>query len=193
MAEVILSTEDLTVLGGPSSISVDVDFGPAGVRGSQIFVGDGDPNSPETEIGQSDIKILDLYINIGTSSDEYRYVYQYVSENAINYWKKLFKLIPDIKSLNSSATFVDGETTVDVLISEIVSSELVSSIEASSFNVQATIQGTSPVALSVSLGTPSGTGSARTLPVTINASEFVSGSWSLLSGLKVVQLLITVV
>ena len=67
MAEVILSTEDITVLGGPSSINVDVDFGPPGTRGSQIFIGQGNPNDPTTEIGQDVINILDLYINIKTA------------------------------------------------------------------------------------------------------------------------------
>jgi len=38
MADVILSTEDLTVLGGPSSLNLEIDFGPKGDRGSQIFV-----------------------------------------------------------------------------------------------------------------------------------------------------------
>jgi hypothetical protein len=193
MAEVILSTEDITVLGGPSSINVDVDFGPEGTRGSQIFIGEGNPNEPTTEIGQDDIKILDLYINLKTDDVDYLYVYQYVTENGINTWKPFFDLVPNTKSLNSSATFTAGATTINVPINQIVPSDMVATIAASSFNVQATIQNSLPVALAVELGTPSGTGDARALPITVRASELSGSTWTALSGAKTVQLLITVV
>ena len=167
MAEVILSTEDITVLGGPSSISVDVDFGPAGIRGSQIFVGQGNPNEPTTVIGQTDIKILDLYINLKTTDIDYLFIYQYLAENGINSWKPLFKLIPNIKSLNSSATFTAGSTTINVPVNQIVPSESVATVTAANFNVQATIRGTLPTALAVSVGAPSGSGNARAVPITV--------------------------
>lgn len=193
MAEVILSTEDITVLGGPSSVSVDVDFGPQGTRGSQIFVGEGDPNDPATVIGQSDIKILDLYINIKPTDLEYLYVYQYVTETSVEYWKKLFRIIPNTKSLNSSATFASGETTINVPVNQIVNADDVATVAAADFSVQATILNANPVALSVEIGEPSGTGSARAVPITINAVEYSGSSWSALAGSKTVQLLITVV
>jgi hypothetical protein len=193
MAEVILSTEDITVLGGPSSINVDVDFGPAGTRGSQIFIGEGNPNEPTTEIGQDDIKVLDLYINLKTTDVDYLYVYQYVTENGIETWKPFFDLVPNTKSINSLATFTAGSTVINVPINQIVPSDLVATIAATSFNVQATIQNTLPVALAVEIGTPSGTGSARVLPITVRASELSSGTWTALSVAKTVQLLITVV
>lgn len=193
MAEVILSTEDITVLGGPSSINVDVDFGPPGTRGSQIFLGQGNPNEPTTEIGQDDIKILDLYVNLKTTDVDYLYVYQYVTENGVRSWKSLFDLIPNTKSLNSLASFTTGATTINVPINQIVPSDLVSTVTGSSFNVQATIQNSLPVALAVELGTPSGTGDARALPITVRASELSGSTWTALSGNKTVQLLITVV
>jgi hypothetical protein len=193
MAEVILSTEDITVLGGPSSINVDVDFGPPGIRGSQIFIGEGNPNDSATEIGQDDIKVLDLYINLKTTDEDYLYVYQYVTENGIKTWKPFFDLVPNTKSLNSLATFTAGATTINVPINQIVPSDLVATIAATSFNVQATIQNSVPVALAIEIGTPSGTGNARSLPITVNASELSGGTWSAISGNKTVQLLITVV
>ena len=193
MAEVILSTEDITVLGGPSSISVDVDFGPAGIRGSQIFVGQGNPNEPTTVIGQTDIKILDLYINLKTTDIDYLFIYQYLAENGINSWKPLFKLIPNIKSLNSSATFTAGSTTINVPVNQIVPSESVATVTAANFNVQATIRGTLPTALAVSVGAPSGSGNARAVPITVVGSELSGSTWAALSGSKTVQLLITVV
>jgi hypothetical protein len=193
MTEVILSTEDITVLGGPSSISVDVDFGPAGTRGSQIFLGQGNPNDPQTEIGQDDIRILDLYINLKTGDADYRHLYQYVTENGVNSWKSMVSLIPNIRSINSSATFTSGATTINVPVNLVVPSEQVATVAASNFNVQATILGTLPTALAVSIGSPAGTGNARAVPITINASELSGSTWSALSGPKTVQLLITVV
>ncbi len=191
MAEVILSTEDLTVLGGPSSISVDIDFGPEGVRGSQIFVGEGDPNSEETVIGQTDIKVLDLFINIKSSDPEYLYVYQYVNQDGTLFWKKLFNLIPNIRAINSSATFTAGATTINIPVSSLVPTELVASVTAADFNVQLSILNSNPTANSIQIGEP--TGSPRNLPITINAIEYSSSTWSNLSGSKTVQLSITMV
>ena len=34
MADILLSNDDLTVFGGPESISLDLDIGPQGDRGS---------------------------------------------------------------------------------------------------------------------------------------------------------------
>jgi hypothetical protein len=44
MADVLLSNDDITVLGPPNTVEVLVDIGPTGTRGSQVFVGIGDPN-----------------------------------------------------------------------------------------------------------------------------------------------------
>jgi hypothetical protein len=52
MVDVIVSPDSLSLVGGPSTVNVEVDFGPAGTRGSQIFVGRGQPNNPSTVIGQ---------------------------------------------------------------------------------------------------------------------------------------------
>lgn len=192
MAEVVLSTEDLTVLGGPSSINVDLDFGNEGIRGSQIFIGEGDPNLEETIIGQDDIKILDLYINIKASDEEYLYLYQYVSENGVQSWKKLFKLIPNTKSVTSAVTFDAGVATVNVPLNQIVATELVTTAVAADFNVQATIENANPVAASVVIGEPTGT-TLRVLPITIHAARFSSGTWAALTGSNKIHLMITVV
>jgi hypothetical protein len=106
----------------------------------------------------------------------------------------MFSLIPNTKSLNSLATFTSGATTINVPVNQIVPSDRVSTVTASNFNVQATIQNNLPIALSVQLGTPSGTGSARSLPITVRASELSGSTWTALNSVsKTVQLLITVV
>ena len=44
MPEIVVSSEDLTVFGGPATVNVEVDFGPAGSRGSYIYNIAGSPN-----------------------------------------------------------------------------------------------------------------------------------------------------
>jgi len=39
MTDVVLTTDDLTVLSGPETIELLVDIGPTGTRGSKFFVG----------------------------------------------------------------------------------------------------------------------------------------------------------
>ena len=75
MPEVLLSNDDVTVLGPPSQIELLLDIGPQGLRGSQVFIGTGDPNS--IEIGQEP-ELNDLFINTSPGPD-YGYLYQYLS------------------------------------------------------------------------------------------------------------------
>ena len=74
MTDVVLSTDDLTVLSGPETIELLVDIGPTGTRGSKFFVGIGNPNSDDT----LDPLLNDLYVNSAPGSD-YGYLYHYVS------------------------------------------------------------------------------------------------------------------
>ena len=43
MADILLSTDDLTIFGGPESVSLDLDIGPQGDRGSIIVGSNGNP------------------------------------------------------------------------------------------------------------------------------------------------------
>ena len=66
MAEVLISSDDLTVLGGPSTVAVDLDFGATGTRGSLIYASNGDPNLPASGI-PAGVLPYDLAINISAS------------------------------------------------------------------------------------------------------------------------------
>jgi hypothetical protein len=190
LTEVLIASEDLTVLGGPESISLDLDFGPAGQRGSQIFVSNGKPNL--VQIGQTP-NVFDLCINTLTSDDEYLYMYQYQNISGSNTWTPLFKIIPNIYSTNRTVTFVDGEITINVPVRRIIPESLIGSITASKFNVQHSISGNSnPVSSSISISTiTSSTGGDMVLPVTIKAIEYSSGIWSNLGSTATVHLLIS--
>lgn len=204
MTEVLLASDDISVVGvgSPASISLDLDFGPAGQRGSQIFVGYGDPNDSNTEIGQ-DPKYLDLYINIlpndsfGNQNSDYLSMYQYINVNGVLSWTKLFKLLPNTYSFNTlpdQITFTAGEATLYVPIDKIVPSNLVGSYGPESFNVQLSIIGQNPISYSITIGSSFETiAGADNLKIIINAIEYSNNSWAEVSGQRVIHGFITVV
>ena len=190
MAEVILSSDDLTVLGGPSIVSVDVDFGPTGDRGSQIFVGNGNPNV--VEIGQTP-KIFDLYINILSSDPEYLNYYQYQNVDGTNVWVRLFDLVPFSKTYKTEETFITGAVTFNIPIASIVSEIDIESVSSENFSVQYAITGTNPISSAITVGEPSLVFDILSLPITINAVEYISSAWQPVAGDRLIDLFITMV
>jgi hypothetical protein len=192
MVDVVVSPDSLSLVGGPSSISVDVDFGPAGTRGSQIFVGRGQPNNPSTVIGQTP-NILDLYINIApaTVDEEYLNVYQYQSIDGASTWVRLFDLLPENVTFKRTATFSSGSTTIEIPISDIT--PIVDGLTSANFSVQYSIENTNPVSAGLSVAALEEDAGVLNLPITLNAVEFSTGTWSSLSGTKTVNLFITMV
>jgi len=196
MVDILLTTEDVAVLGGPETVNVEVDFGPTGDRGSQIFSNVGKPvigTNGLTELAP-DCQLFDLYINILSTDDEYQYVYQLQNVLGTNTWVKLFKLVSNIYSKNYTATsFVDGVWTMNIPVAEIVPSSLVGSASAENFNIQYSVLNQYPIASSINVGEISTSGGERILPVTVTASELLDGTFVSIDDIKVVQLFITVV
>ena len=199
MAEVLLASDDLTILGGPSSVNVNLDIGPQGERGTLIFVGNGKPDLAIALPTGYTVKVLDMYINILSSDDEYMYLYQYVNNGVSNEWVKLMKLTPNQYSVNSNTTFVNGVADINLPLSAIVPSypELLANITAENFNVQATVPNLNPISSGVIVGEiiVDPVTSTQVLPISITAIEYDSDSstWSDITGDKVVYLYITVV
>lgn len=189
MTEVLIANDDLTVLGGPSSINVNLDLGATGKRGSQIFISPGDPTDPTTIIGQVP-EIFDLCINVLTSNSEYLYLYQYQNLGAANSWVPLFKLIPNTYSQNYLKSFIDGEIQVNIPVFSITDSQ---NVTATSFNIQTNIVNDNPVSTSLIIQDISIVDDIQVLPIVIKAVEYVAGSWENLTGTKTVHLSITVV
>lgn len=184
---VLVANDDLTVIGGPTSIKVSMDLGATGKRGSQIFISPGNPN--EVVIGQTP-EIFDLCINTSKADAEYLYMYQYQNLGAVNQWVPLFDIIPDTFSANYTKAFVSGQTQINVPIIDITATE---NLTSENFNVQYSIVGTTPISSSVSLGTVTIVDDVQILPITITAAEFVDSAWSSVDGTKIVHLSITVV
>jgi hypothetical protein len=190
MPDVLLSNDDITVLGPPAIVELLVDIGPSGTRGSQVFVGVGDPNS--IVIGQTPL-LNDLYINTSPGG-ELGYMYQYVSEPGGDTWIKVLDLNPSIYSINYEAIFSAGTTSITIPIADIV--EVTGSpLTADNFNVQHSITHSNPIASSISI--PALTGDGSNLVVDITAVEYSSESgpaeWLELDGYLTVHLVVSIV
>jgi hypothetical protein len=190
MPDVLLSNDDITVLGPPAVVELLVDIGPTGTRGSQVFVGVGDPNS--ITIGQTPL-LNDLFINTSPGG-ELGYMYQYVSEPGGNTWIKVLDLNPSIYSINYEAIFSAGTTSITIPIADIV--EVTGSpLTADNFNVQHSITHSNPIASSISI--PALTGDGSNLVIDVTAVEYSSESgpaeWLELDGYLTVHLVISIV
>lgn len=183
MPTVLLSNDDITVLGPPETVELLVDIGPTGTRGSQVFVGNGNPN--EIEIGQTPL-LNDLYLNIA-SGDEYSYLYQYVSEPGGNTWIAVLKMTPTLYSKILQTTFSTGSASLSIPISDIAT-VTGSTLTASNFNIQYQIKNQYPTSSSItSVSVGSGI-------LTINFSAIkYNSTWSNLTGEVDVHILITIV
>jgi len=108
MAEVIVSTPDLTVLGGPASVQVDTSIGTAGQRGTFVMYGLLNPNNPSASFIETPT-IFDLYILTDPSSADYLQVYQYVIQDGEEIWIPTIKLTPNFYGTNRVVTFIEGQ------------------------------------------------------------------------------------
>jgi hypothetical protein len=182
--DVLLNTDDIVVFGPPDVVEVLVDIGPSGTRGSQVFVGVGDPNL--IEIGQTPI-LNDLYINTSPGAD-YGYLYQYVSEPGGDTWIQILKINPTIYSENHLTTYTDGAASIVIPIADIVT-VTGTPLTAENFNVQYSIAHDNPVATGMAVPTLVGTN----LTINFTAAEYSGNTWSDFSGEVVTHLFITIV
>ena len=195
MTNIFVSSDDVKVIGGTANVNVEVDFGPQGDRGNLFLVGYGHPN---TISHSTTLQLLDLYINVQATDEDYLVMYQYQSVSGVNTWVETATLMTDKFSVIRQVAFTNGKTTsaVDFKLSNIAPLSLTSGLTAEDFNVQCTFSDPeNPIAHSIAvnpLAIQSGTGD-QILPVDINAVEFSEGSWIGLNRTVYVHFLITVV
>jgi hypothetical protein len=192
MVDIVLTTDELTVLGGPSQVQVEVDLGQQGDRGSIFLAGSGEPNAKTVNnvIDGVTVNPFDMYVNAQQGPD-YSNLYQYVpgDGNTLR-WVPVIRMIPNSYTTRKSVTFSNGSTTIsDIDIISIVGTGTTSGLTADNFAVQITVAGEKPIASAVSVSPPNN----GKLPLTVKASELDGSTWSGLSGLKQVYITITVV
>ena len=183
MPEVIINEESISVIAPPDSIELVLDAGPKGDRGSQIFIGAGNPNS--VSIGQT-IKFNDLYINASPGTN-YGYLYQYVSQPGGATWVEKLKVSPTIYTLVHNTVYTDGEAQIFIPVANIstltgltpanfavrYSIEYATNVIASSFSVSSTFSGTPDLVLNFKAKEFDGT-SWSDLDTTVKTHLFIS-------------------
>jgi len=194
MADILLSNEDLTVFGGPESISLDLDIGPQGDRGSIIVGSNGNPQDANVNalIIQS-IQPLDVAIDYNPFSTTYKTVFQRVATATGTQWTELFSLKTNFYSSTQTITAANGKLT----LSPINVTQIYGGVEATSENlsIQYSISSGSggPMATKLVIRNLNTTQGFLALPLEIEGVEYVDGSWGPLVGPKDVHLFITVV
>jgi hypothetical protein len=198
MAEVLISSDDLTVLGGPSTVAVDLDFGATGTRGSLIYASNGDPNLPASAI-PAGVLPYDLAINISASSSRYLTVYQFYSADGVDSWQELTRLSPNAGSFNLDVPFASGvsqqtpgQNGILVPVSAITDS---TELTPANFNIQYAIESVTPIMSSMLINpTLVEVANVSYLAFQINAIEFNGVSLAAVDGVsKKIHFFITVV
>lgn len=198
MAEIILSSEELSVFGGPTSINVDVDFGPQGIRGSRIFAVDADPRLSTTD-KPADIQNYDIAMVTTPSEKDYLTVYQKLGAT-LEDWVPFASLIPNVLSVKSYVTFDSG-----VAIGYIPASDVfqLDTYTPDKFDVHVALENEAG-ATTPSLIKPTSTGFSLSiipfggkqwLKITVTAIEYNVGtlSWVPVTGERIAHLFITTV
>jgi hypothetical protein len=186
MVDVVFNNDDLTILAPPAIVELLVDIGPQGTRGSQFFVGVGNPNS--INIGQEP-NLNDLYINTSPGG-ELGYLYQYRSEPGGNVWIEVLDIYPSVYSENAQVTFESGSAEVVIPVADIVTvtgTPLVSD----NFSVQYSIAHTNPVASAMQI--PALVGAGDNLVINLEAVKYAGAAWSGLDESVTIHFNITIV
>jgi hypothetical protein len=188
MTNAIVGAIELSVLGGPSAINLDVDFGPTGVRGSRIF---GLPADPRLLTTPKPLEVLnyDLGIVIAPSAPDYLQVYQ-KSGTSLEDWEAFAALYPNLYGVKKELAFdSNGEASFEIIVSDVFT---IFTYSVEMFNVLYQIENANPVASSMALNL-STSGTDQILEVTIKAIEYSGSAWTPLQGDKMVDVFSTVV
>jgi hypothetical protein len=186
MPEVVLNTDSITVLAPPAVIELLVDIGPQGIRGSQFFVGVGNPNS--INIGQEP-NLNDLYINTSPGG-ELGYLFQYQSQPGGDVWVEVLDIYPSVYSENAQVTFEAGSAEVVIPVADIVT-VTGTPLTSDNFSVQYSIAHTNPVASAMQI--PALVGAGTNLVINLEAVEYAGAAWSALDESVTIHFNITIV
>ena len=193
MADILLSNEDLTVFGGPESISLDLDIGPQGDRGSIIVGVLGDPR--DTSVASTivqETQALDIAIDYNPYSTTYKTVFQKVSTGGGLQWNPLLTLKTNYYSSVKDVTAVNGILTIPPINLSEIADEI--NLTSANFSIQYSVSSPTGGPVSTSLVVNDVIDSPiRALPLQIKGVEYIDYAWQPMAGPKRVHLFITVV
>ena len=197
MADILLSNEDLTVFGGPESISLDLDIGPQGDRGSIIIGVLGDPrDSNVASTIVQDVQALDIAIDYQSASPYFKTMFQLVSTGGSLQWTPLVSLKANSYSATKQITASGGKLVIPPInVTEIYDlSE--NEVTSANFKVNYSISApdtAGPLATTLVVKDLITSQGFLALPLEIKGVEYNGTTWGPISGPKVVHLFITVV
>jgi len=198
MADILLSNDDLTIFGGPETVSLDLDIGPQGDRGSIIIGVLGDPrdaNVASTIV--QDTQALDIAIDYQPASTTYKTVFQKVSSGGSLQWTPLVSLKTNYYSSIKDVTAANGTLTIPPInVADIYGSSGITAATSEAFNVQYSISSpdsAGPLATKLVVKELITSQGFLALPLEIKGVEYINDDWEPMAGPKRVHLFITVV
>lgn len=185
--DVLVETDDIVVLGPPTSVDLALDIGPKGDRGSQFFVGSGNPNlSGVIPAGQTPL-VGDVFVNSSTAS-EYGWLYVYTQTPSGNSWVPALRLQPSIYATNIGVLFnSSGEGTITIPIANIVADVTILDVEK--YVTQITPINQNPTSLSITSKSILG----PNINIFVKGVEYDGSSWSNLDGIVNLEISIAVI
>lgn len=198
MADILLSNDDLTVFGGPETISLDLDIGPQGDRGSIIIGVLGDPRDANVAATiVQDTQALDIAIDYQPVSTTYKTVFQKVSSGGSLQWVPLISLKTNYYSSIKDVTAANGVLTIPPInVSDIYGSSGITAATSEAFNVQYSISSpdtAGPLSTNLVVKDLVTSQGFLALPLEIKGVEYIDNTWQPMAGPKRVHLFITVV
>lgn len=191
--DILLSNDDLTIFGGPETISLDLDIGPQGDRGSIIVGVLGDPrNTSVASTIVQETQALDIAIDYNPYSTTYKTVFQKVSTGGGLQWTPLITLKTNYYSSVKDVTAVNGILTIPPINLSEIADEI--NLTSANFSIQYSVSSPTGEPVSTSLVVNDVIDSPiRALPLQIKGVEYIDNAWQPMAGLKRVHLFITVV
>ena len=175
--DTVVSNDELVVVGPPASVSVSVDIGPQGERGSEFYTGVGTPAQNAASL--VDAKINDLYIN-RLLGGNYGVVYKLNAVPGGSSWQPVLKFQPISHSIQKLVNFASGTGSISIPLADFYSSAP-ESLNPNTILVQATAELDNPAFISVSNKSIAEVSSVKTFIAELQGAELSSGSVSLLS------------
>jgi hypothetical protein len=186
--DTIISNDELVVVGPPASVSVTVDIGPQGERGSKFFSGVGTP-AENTSILE-DSRVNDLYINSRLGGN-YGSVYKLNAVPGGTSWQSILKFQPISHSVQKLVDFTSGSGSVSIPLADFYYTAP-ENLNGNDILIQAIAELNNPSFISISNKTISVISGVKTFTTELKAAQFSSGSVSLISASAVpINLFIT--
>jgi hypothetical protein len=177
--DTIISNDELVVVGPPASVSVSVDVGPQGERGSQFYYGVGLPTAAANAASLVDARINDLYINSELGGN-YGTVYKLNSIPGGTAWQGILKFQPLSYSIQQPVDFVSGSGSISIPLADFYPNAS-ENLSSDTILIQATAELNDPAFISISNKNIQEISTVKTFIAELKGAQLSSGSVSLIS------------